>query len=193
MTSDEIKLKFKFRNAELPWLEAGMQMLADSGNANLRIGSLSERVGISRTSFYHIFGSIPNFQLRLCEYWEYKSTVSLFNSLKGLDAPRARLIELVKGIKRDKLEGEVWTRLKQIGRNHPEIQKRLKGTESLRLRTVGNMIESLGYSEEDAKRKARVFMYYYFGRIMLEWSEGDDKIPDEKEVLDVFEAIGIKL
>ena len=193
MTDDEIKLTYKFRNSELPWLEAGMLMLAESGKVQLRIGSLSERVGISRTSFYHIFGSIPDFLLRLCEYWEYKSTISLFKSLKGVDNPRGQLIELARGIKRDKLEGEVWTRLKQIGRGQPEIRERLKATETLRLTTVGKMIESLGYSQELANQKARVFMYYYFGRIMLEWSEGDDKIPDEKEVMEIYKAIGVKL
>ena len=189
----EAHSEYVFRKSEIPWLEAGMRMLADSGAQQFSIDALSKRIGISRTSFYHLFGSVPGFIIRLCQFWTFKSTISLFEALKDIESPGDRLKELVKGIKRDKVEGEVWIRLKQIGRSNEQVNKMLKDVEVLRLKTLGKMIESLGYSQDVAKKKARVFMYYYFGRIMLEWSEGKKGEPDDDQIIELFESIGIDL
>lgn len=58
---------------------------------------------------------------------------------------------------------------------------------------LSNLIKSLGYSESEAKQKARTFMYYIFGRIMLEWSGGFYNEPNEDEIYEILEMTGIEV
>jgi AcrR family transcriptional regulator len=52
------------------WLDAGLDVLADSGPAALTIESLSLRLGLSKGSFYHHFGGMPGYRRALLEHFE---------------------------------------------------------------------------------------------------------------------------
>lgn len=53
---------------ELPWLEAGYQIFSKEGPAGLKVDVLARAVGISRSSFYHLFGDLDVFQEKLLLY-----------------------------------------------------------------------------------------------------------------------------
>ena len=46
---------------ELIWIKTGYEVFATSGSGNLRIESLAQKVGISKSSFYHYFADIEVF------------------------------------------------------------------------------------------------------------------------------------
>jgi len=53
---------------ELPWIEAGYQLFSKEGPAGLKVDILARAVGISRSSFYHLFGDLDIFQEKLLMY-----------------------------------------------------------------------------------------------------------------------------
>ena len=53
---------------ELPWIEAGYQLFSKEGPAGLKVDILARTVGISRSSFYHLFGDLDIFQEKLLMY-----------------------------------------------------------------------------------------------------------------------------
>ena len=61
-----------FRKSEMPWLNAGLEMLAYGPHIN--VDTISKKIGVSRTSFYHLFGNKSGFVERIGEYWEYSGT-----------------------------------------------------------------------------------------------------------------------
>ena len=42
-------------NTEQPWLEAGYEIFSKEGITGLKVEILSRKVGISKSSFYHLF------------------------------------------------------------------------------------------------------------------------------------------
>ena len=55
-------------NIEQPWIEAGYQLFSKEGPGALKIDQLARRVGVSRSSFYHLFADLDVFQEKLLLY-----------------------------------------------------------------------------------------------------------------------------
>ena len=53
---------------EQPWIETGYQLFSKEGPAGLKVDQLARRVGISRSSFYHLFADLDVFQEKLLAY-----------------------------------------------------------------------------------------------------------------------------
>lgn len=55
-------------NTEIPWIEAGYEIFSKEGQAGLKVEILSRKVGISKSSFYHLFVDLDIFVEKLFEY-----------------------------------------------------------------------------------------------------------------------------
>lgn len=55
-------------NSELPWIEAGYFLFAKEGPNGLKVEALARQVGISKSSFYHLFADMVVFQEKLLQY-----------------------------------------------------------------------------------------------------------------------------
>lgn len=53
---------------ELIWIKAGYEVFAISGSGKLKIESLAQKVGISKSSFYHYFADMEVFTQLLMNY-----------------------------------------------------------------------------------------------------------------------------
>ncbi|GMV91308.1 MAG: TetR family transcriptional regulator [Candidatus Hydrogenedentota bacterium] len=58
----------------VPWLQAGLFLLEESGTANMTIDELTQRVGLTKGSFYHHFKDRGGYVTALLEYWEEQMT-----------------------------------------------------------------------------------------------------------------------
>ncbi len=57
-----------------PWLQAGLFLLEESGPACMTIDELTQRVGLTKGSFYHHFKDRGGYVKALLEYWEEQMT-----------------------------------------------------------------------------------------------------------------------
>lgn len=55
-------------HAELPWIRAGYEVFALQGPEALKVEQLARQVGISKSSFYHLFADMPVYIERLLQY-----------------------------------------------------------------------------------------------------------------------------
>ena len=62
------------RRSKADLLEAGLAILARHGEGALTIDSLCARLGVTKGSFYHHFGSREAFSRQLLEHWEQEHT-----------------------------------------------------------------------------------------------------------------------
>lgn len=51
------------------WFEAGLDTLGEAGSDGLTIQALSERLGVTKGSFYHHFGNMKRFEHELITHW----------------------------------------------------------------------------------------------------------------------------
>ena len=62
-----VRYKMK-NNTEQPWLEAGYDIFAKDGPNGLKVEHIAKKIGISKSSFYHLFVDMELFQEKLLEY-----------------------------------------------------------------------------------------------------------------------------
>jgi AcrR family transcriptional regulator len=82
------------RHNRRKWLEAGYRVFAEKGPDHISVNSLSHEVGVSRTSFYHHFGSVDEFIECLLEYHVEKGTQYL-DRLRKCESYEPDFIELI--------------------------------------------------------------------------------------------------
>lgn len=55
-------------NTATPWIEAGYEIFATEGPNGLKVETIAKKVGISKSSFYHLFVDLEIFQEELLKY-----------------------------------------------------------------------------------------------------------------------------
>lgn len=64
------------------WLEAGLKVLAAEGAPALTIERLTEKMGLSKGSYYHHFKGAGGFRTALLEYFEAQFTARLIDTVE---------------------------------------------------------------------------------------------------------------
>jgi AcrR family transcriptional regulator len=81
------------------WLEAGLRLLGEEGARALTIDRLSERLSLTKGSFYHHFKGMAGFKTDLLQHFETTSTIRYIDRLEtaggSAGAKLDRLLDLV--------------------------------------------------------------------------------------------------
>lgn len=65
------------RKSKREWLKDALMILAEVGAQDLTIDLLTERLGVTKGSFYHHFGSISGFKEALLDFFEAEGTLQI--------------------------------------------------------------------------------------------------------------------
>src|SRR5829696_5679004 len=77
------------------WLRHGLRMLASEGSGALKVGRMSEKLSVSRGSFYWHFRDIEDFRCQLLERWQEISTDQIITELDSRPGDPGRLKDLM--------------------------------------------------------------------------------------------------
>jgi AcrR family transcriptional regulator len=78
------------------WLDAGLALLAEQGAPSVTIERLTERLGLSKGSFYHHFKGMGGFRTALLEHFEAERTTRFMEQAEQARGDRLRtLLDLV--------------------------------------------------------------------------------------------------
>ncbi|WP_410616020.1 TetR/AcrR family transcriptional regulator [Amycolatopsis sp. lyj-109] len=78
------------------WLDAGLALLAEHGAPSVTIERLTERLGLSKGSFYHHFKGMTGYRTALLEHFEAERTTRFVEQAEQADGDRLRtLMDLV--------------------------------------------------------------------------------------------------
>ncbi|HEU4947699.1 MAG TPA: TetR/AcrR family transcriptional regulator [Kribbella sp.] len=85
------------------WLDAGLEILAADGAPAVTIERLTERLGLSKGSFYHHFGGSGGFRTALLAHFEARYTTRLIDAVEQEPgaSPAAKLRRLLELILKD--------------------------------------------------------------------------------------------
>ncbi|RZS37594.1 TetR family transcriptional regulator [Herbihabitans rhizosphaerae] len=78
------------------WLDAGLVILAEHGAPALTIERLTDKLGLTKGSFYHHFKGMPGFRTALLAHFEAEHTARFIDAVErdGPDDPLAKLERL---------------------------------------------------------------------------------------------------
>ncbi|RRS02199.1 TetR/AcrR family transcriptional regulator [Glycomyces terrestris] len=66
------------------WLDEGLTLLAESGVKAVTIDALSERLGLSKGSFYHHFKGMAGYHAALLDHFEQRETQAFIDLVESL-------------------------------------------------------------------------------------------------------------
>jgi AcrR family transcriptional regulator len=73
------------------YFDAAIELLASGGEAAVTIAALCRRLGVTKGSFYHHFGSGGEFHRALLEHWEQSGAERVRAELDGVTDPMVRI------------------------------------------------------------------------------------------------------
>jgi AcrR family transcriptional regulator len=83
------------RRSKQDWLMEGAKALAEQGAAALTIDGLTARLGVTKGSFYHHFGSLQGYIDALLDFYESEGTLNVIAVTDAEPDARAKLRRLL--------------------------------------------------------------------------------------------------
>ena len=155
------------------WVDAALAILATEGVGRVAILSLSERLGVSRSSFYWYFKDRADLLLALLARWASLNTRSI---LVQAAAPAATINESVCNIFRCWVNPTIFSprldfAVREWARASQSTRDALDGADTLRTRAIQTTFERFGYERDDALVRARTLYYLQIGYYALDIRE----------------------
>lgn len=143
------------------WINLGYKIFADQGVSGIVVEKMANVLKVNKSSFYWHFKTKKEFIKQLVMFWKSKETdriIALTNNKKtGLEKFKA-MIPLI--YKQDPYLDFVFY-LKRYAKKEKEIQKIIDNIDKQRIDYTINLLQEMGFSEEESKIKAS-FLYKHF-------------------------------
>ena len=82
------------RKTQRDWLDTAVHLLAETGFIGLTIDALTQRMGLTKGSFYHHFGSYQGFKTRFLQFYEEAGTLAVIEQAEKAETSREKLRRL---------------------------------------------------------------------------------------------------
>ncbi len=140
------------------WLDLALALLARQGVGAITVLDLSERLGVSRSSFYWHFRNRDGLIDALLERWDGLNTRSI---VQQAEAPAATIIEAVLNIFRCWVDAALFSprldlAVREAARRSEPVRQLLDRSDKARMTAIEAMFRRHGYPPDDALVRARV-------------------------------------
>ena len=148
------------------WLSRALEVLTQKGSTKLRIDPLTERLGVTKGSFYWHFEDRADFVKSLAEYWARYSTeqvVEIVHTTK--DSASDRLLKLMESVVLEDL-GKYDVPIRSWATQEPAVARIVKNVDEQRYAFVRSLFSELGFKGKELDMRSRtfaVFLSFEFG------------------------------
>lgn len=145
------------------WLEHGLEILAESGEAGLTIDNLAERLHLTKGSFYHHFHSRKDFSRQLLAYWEKRQTLDIIEASgktgTSFSDRNAALIRLSRMDQSTNLE----VAIRAWALRDPMVREYQERVDRIRLEYLQQLFGLITEEQDAAERMALIRYCMYVG------------------------------
>jgi AcrR family transcriptional regulator len=155
------------------WLDVALSVLALEGVDHVTVLDLSERLGVSRSSFYWYFKNRDELLDALLDRWEGLNTRSIVTEAQ---AGAATVSEAVCNVFRCWVNPSIFSprldfAVREWARRSVHVRKALDRSDRVRTEAVKALFVRFGYEDEDATVRARALYYMQIGYYALDLRE----------------------
>jgi AcrR family transcriptional regulator len=155
------------------WLDAAYTILVEAGVEAVKVMSLAERLGLSRTSFYWHFADREALLGGLVDRWQSKNTGNL---VARCEAPAATIAEAMLNLIDCWIEPMLFdSRLEFAMRTwsltDPTVAAAMADADAARLAAITDLFRRFGYTGTEADTRARTLYLTQVGYIALRSNE----------------------
>ena len=155
------------------WLDLAVSVLAAEGVAHVTVLNLSERLGVSRSSFYWYFKNRDELLDALLDRWDRLNTRSIVSQA---DESAGTVNEAVCNVFRCWVNPDIFSprldfAVREWARRSASVRKALDRSDRVRTEALKGLFVRFGYDDEDALVRARVLYYMQIGYYALDLDE----------------------
>jgi AcrR family transcriptional regulator len=155
------------------WLDIALSVLAIEGVGHVTVLSLSERLGVSRSSFYWYFKNRDELLDALLDRWDRLNTRSIVTEA---EQPAATVNEAVCNVFRCWVNSAIFSprldfAVREWARRSTSVRRALDRADRLRTEAVKALFVRFGYEDEDALVRARALYCMQIGYYALDLRE----------------------
>jgi AcrR family transcriptional regulator len=155
------------------WLDLALTALAVEGVDHVTVLALSERLDVSRSSFYWYFKNRDELLDALLDRWEALNTRSI---VAQAEAPAASVNQAVCNVFRCWVDPLIFSprldfAIREWARRSPSVRKAVDRSDRLRTEALKALFVRFGYEDEDAFVRARVLYSMQIGYYALDLDE----------------------
>ncbi|MBN9549228.1 MAG: TetR/AcrR family transcriptional regulator [Alphaproteobacteria bacterium] len=155
------------------WINMALETLISDGIGNVRVLTLGQKLGVSRSSFYWYFNSRQDLLDQLLKHWHDTNTTAIVERARR---PAETIIMGVMNV------FECWAderlfdprldfAVREWARRSADVRRMIDQADDDRLTAIRDMYRRHGYDDEDAFIRARVLYYMQIGYYVLDLKE----------------------
>ena len=155
------------------WINMALETLISDGIGNVRVLTLGQKLGVSRSSFYWYFNSRQDLLDQLLKHWHETNTTAIVERARR---PAETIIMGVMNV------FECWAderlfdprldfAVREWARRSADVRRMIDQADDDRLTAIRDMYRRHGYDDEDAFIRARVLYYMQIGYYVLDLKE----------------------
>lgn len=155
------------------WLDAAYELLVEGGVEAVKVMPLSERLGLSRTSFYWHFADREALLSGLLDRWRAKNTGNL---VARCEIEAATITEAMLNLfdcwyDSDLFDSRLEFALRTWSLTDAAVEEQMADADRTRIAAITGLFQRFGYSEPEADTRARTLYLTQVGYIALRSSE----------------------
>lgn len=155
------------------WIDLALRTLISDGIGSVRVLTLGQKLGVSRSSFYWYFNSRQDLLDKLLAHWHDTNTTAIIERARR---PSETIIMGVMNV------FECWAderlfdprldfAIREWARRSDDVRRMIDKADDDRLTAIRDMYRRHGYDDEDAFIRARVLYYMQIGYYVLDLKE----------------------
>jgi len=174
------------RNGTIParlsreeWLARALEVLVKKGAGQLTVESLARQLGVTKGSFYWHFTDRADFFRQLIEYWDERFTQTVIAEISELGGPaEERLLELMRLVLSKRLD-RFEMPVRAWAQQNPALAPLVRKVDRHRISFVRSLFLEMGFDEDEAEMRTRVFLTYMITqRFLLPSTAGSKQFAD---------------
>jgi AcrR family transcriptional regulator len=147
------------------WLNVAMDVLISEGVEQVKVLALSDRLGVSRSSFYWYFKSRQDLLDALLGEWDRTNTAAL---IAQANAPSETITGAVCNVFHCVIDPEVFNTsldfaVRAWARGSGKVRRVLDRSNAARLAALSDMFLRYGYAQIEAETRARILYFTQIG------------------------------
>jgi AcrR family transcriptional regulator len=176
------------RLSKSEWLRHGLRTLASEGPGALKVGPMSEKLNVSRGSFYWHFRDLGDFRSQLLQSWQEISTDQIIDELDSRPGDPGRLRNLMR--RAFSTQRNLDRAVRSWAAEDENVASIVATVDARRIARVARLLVEAGVDGERAAQRA-IFLYWAFLGQSAVMDQRHASIPAEglTDIIGLFEDL----
>lgn len=168
----------------------GLKRFAERGIDGIKIQEICEEVEVSKSSFYHYFGSKKGFVEMLFDHWFQITHEDVSKSIDHIDDASERFLALKKLIDANEEVEYCFLQMKLYATTNTKAREVIEKAHKVRFDVLFTIFKMAGQSDDMAENNTKKMILLYYGRVALKHgysSSSEDIEIDDDHFLQFFD------